>query len=1230
MIYRKRMLRHGPRTGVLATSIGALIATGGLSTTALGQDETDEEEAVASDDAIVVTGTRIRRNDFTSTNATITVTAEDMRNLGVTSVAEMVNQLPSNVAEITPETGTDSTFNMGASVANLRGLNANGGSRTLVLVDSRRVIGSNSSGVVDMNMIPTALVGRIETVTGGASATYGADAMAGVVNVIIDNNVEGVRVDLSYSTTSEGDGDDVNLSLGTGFEVFDRRGTITVGYDRQNQDGIANCVDAREICRRSFGIYQNGTQPIPLFAFAAPPYTPVVNQYFPGQPQYIISEGFRYARVPEGYFVNTCTTVNCIGGGTATPNSQAPTSGNLATGIYRLSDDGLTAVPFYDDLTQLQRSAMITAGEGPNAMTPFGQGALSYQGVPLIPEQTRDNLYTRFAYDFEGGVELETSFTYGKTESVSQQNSVRQSYFGPVTFPSNAFLTSDWGATQFLRDVYASRMIGVVPPNFATMMGGNATCAVAPFLGDPGGADVTTYDYPIGGCNGVSFGGGTMGLVKDMAPFVGRYNTTDTEQWTWTVGANGDLFEGGSWTWDASLSYGESQRDVDVQGWQSSRRLEMAMNSEWDSTVNRPVCAIDNQEPYQMTDPVYPNPPGGTQGDYWEWKWLQYITRSLSTNGAEGDDPQYYFDTLSGRNGYGAPCAPFNPFGNNMYPGSVEFAFPSILDASENAQTNLSISFSGDAWRGFGNAGPVQMAAGLDFRFNETNNGASQNNVLDRDFGLNFSDDWNGETETNEAFVEFEVPLLRDKPGVDYLMTNLAYRYTDNTTRRLAGAGNFNPDTEDARSIESWKASMVWRPVDLLTVRLTRSIDTRAPSGTELFTVNRAALEESCVFSNPFRPNDPATTANESQEEITFFGGDCVFFLGNGGNASLEEEQSTTETLGIVFTPTEVLAGLSISIDYYETDIVGGITGISGGQVATRCRNQLQANGWNLAEATYCENIVFGDPLVPEDDMFLTVNGPNGPEPNPAYPYVNIEELTASSENSMPFLSRGIDLSVSYNTQLSGGGFINGRILASRSLEQRVTQTGGVTLDGLGPTLDVSGQTGSQGIGSIWSWAAGAFTNYAPTPRISGNLFLTYNKNAFTTTGQIRYVGTGDLTNQTLWVAPGDCQTWYPGYSIFTPNNLNTATQCYDPARGQMVTDNDLPSWTTLNLTFEYDFSRSAASMERFESLSVYFDIDNVADKVPEQFTGNGTGAQNTTFFSIMGRTYRLGARMQF
>jgi outer membrane receptor protein involved in Fe transport len=1190
MSFRKRMLRHGPRTGVLAASIGALIATGGLSSTALGQDE-EEEEANAADDSIVVTGTRIRRDDFTSTNATVTVTAEDMRNLGVVSVAEMINQLPSNVADINPETNTDSTFNMGASVANLRGMNSTSGSRTLVLVDSRRVIGSNSSGVVDLNMIPTALVGRIETVTGGASATYGAHAMAGVVNVILDNNIEGVRVDLSYGTTAEGDGDDVNLSLGTGFEVFDRRGQITVGYDRQQSDAIGDCVVTREVCRRSFGVFQNGTS-----TMAFTPYAPMnTNQYFPGLPQYVLTEGFRYARPVEGYWTPT--------------GSSLPTDpGNLALGIYRLTADGLDVVPMYDELPQADRAVMLAAGEGPGAPTPFGQGAYAYAGVPVRPETTRDNLYTRFAYDFESGIELETSLTYGKTESLSQQNSARQSlFFNNSINPRNAFLQPEWGATQHLRDVYMSRLTAnsLVEPNHAAQMGG--TCGNAPFLGNPGDPDTTTYDYPTGptlGCNTT--------FIKDLGNWVERFNTTDTEQWTWSVGANGDLFEGGSWTWDTSLSYSESERFVDVQGWQSTRRLEMAMRSEWDSTANggagAAVCSIDNNEPYDGTDPVYPG--GGTWGEYWEYKWIQYLTRAVEVQNSP-ESPQHIFDTLSGRNGVGAPCAPFNPFGNTPYPGSLAFAFPSIIDGNSNEQTTASVLFSGDAWRGFGSAGPVRMAAGLDFRFDATDNGvAGQNNILDRDFGLNFSDDWNGETETQEAFVEFEVPLLRNMPAANYLSTTWGYRYTDNTTRRLAGAGNLSENQSDTRSIESWKLAMVWRPVELMTVRITRSNDTRAPSGTELFAVSRPAFSSSTPFTSPFRWNNTATPLNESQEEA------LQFAPGSSGNPSLQEETSTTETIGIVFQPTELLAGFSIAIDYSEIDIKGGINTLSAMDVANRCLQELQANGYTTADTIYCQNIVFGDPLVPEDDFLM--NNQDGTPNNPLYPFVNIEEISGSSINNAPFLTRAIDVTANYNTQLGGGGFINARLIAARSLEQQVNQTLFVSNPFLGPTFDVSGQTGSEGIASFWGWAAGAFTNYAPTPRISANAFLTYQKNAFSTTGQIRYVGSGDLNNQNLWLGPGDCRSGA------------TETVCYNVSRAQMITSNKLPSWTTLNLNFEYDFSASRFSFDRFESLSVYMNIDNVADRIPDFLTGNATGAQNPTFFSVTGRTYRMGVRMQF
>jgi hypothetical protein len=329
----------------------------------------------------------------------------------------------------------------------------------------------------------------------------------------------------------------------------------------------------------------------------------------------------------------------------------------------------------------------------------------------------------------------------------------------------------------------------------------------------------------------------------------------------------------------------------------------------------------------------------------------------------------------------------------------------------------------------------------------------------------------------------------------------------------------------------------------------------------------------------------------------------------------------------LVFTPTELLSGLSISVDYYETLIKGGITTIGSGTVASRCRDHIALTGdFSVpADSEYCNLIVFGPPDTNDTyQMWQPNTVPPNSVPNPGFAYSNIDEISGSSENSMPFLSRGIDISLSYNTQLAGGGLISGRVLASRALEQRVTQSPGVSNGGLGPTFDVSGQTGSQGFGSIWSWAAPLFTNYSPTPRISGNMFLTYQKNALSMTGQVRYVGRGDLTNQTLWLAPGDCGGFFNNAgTVFTP-------QCYDQSRSHMVSYNELPSWTTVNLNFEYDFSRSALSLDRFQSLSAYFNIDNVADKIPDYLTGNGTGAQNTTFFSVMGRTYRMGVRMQF
>jgi iron complex outermembrane receptor protein len=143
---------------------------------------------------IVVTGTRIPSPNLTSIAPVTTVGNADIKAQGVTRIEDITNALPQVFAGQGSMISNGST---GAATVNLRGL---GDSRTLVLIDSRRVMpGDPADPAADLNFIPAALVERVDVLTGGASATYGADAVAGVVNFIMLKNFEGVRIDAQYS-----------------------------------------------------------------------------------------------------------------------------------------------------------------------------------------------------------------------------------------------------------------------------------------------------------------------------------------------------------------------------------------------------------------------------------------------------------------------------------------------------------------------------------------------------------------------------------------------------------------------------------------------------------------------------------------------------------------------------------------------------------------------------------------------------------------------------------------------------------------------------------------------------------------------------------------------------------------------------------------------------------------------------------------------------------------------
>ena len=143
---------------------------------------------------LVVTGSRIPQPNLTSISPLTTVTSAEVKLTGTTNVEGLLNSLPSAFAGQTQGASNGSD---GTATVDLRGI---GAKRTLVLVDGRRLMpGDPNAEVPDLNNIPSALVDRIDVVTGGASAVYGSDAVAGVVNFIMKKNFEGVQVDYQYS-----------------------------------------------------------------------------------------------------------------------------------------------------------------------------------------------------------------------------------------------------------------------------------------------------------------------------------------------------------------------------------------------------------------------------------------------------------------------------------------------------------------------------------------------------------------------------------------------------------------------------------------------------------------------------------------------------------------------------------------------------------------------------------------------------------------------------------------------------------------------------------------------------------------------------------------------------------------------------------------------------------------------------------------------------------------------
>ena len=222
MLGRYRLARSVLASSV-SSAVGLISAQPALAAETAPSAQTVQE--------VIVTGSRLPRPDLEANSPIAILDRRQLEDRGFLTLDIALNRMP----QVTPSysSASNSPDAAGASYVDLRGL---GISRNLVLLDGRRVVGGNNANAVDLNTIPNPLIERVEVITGGASAVYGADAVAGVVNVILKRDFDGVELSGRTLISERGDGAEQDLSVTVGRSFT--RGRIMGGLEWTRRDGI--------------------------------------------------------------------------------------------------------------------------------------------------------------------------------------------------------------------------------------------------------------------------------------------------------------------------------------------------------------------------------------------------------------------------------------------------------------------------------------------------------------------------------------------------------------------------------------------------------------------------------------------------------------------------------------------------------------------------------------------------------------------------------------------------------------------------------------------------------------------------------------------------------------------------------------------------------------------------------------------------------------------------------
>lgn len=359
-------------SGVLLLAGASLgVLNGGVPASAVAQEsalaETRPAEQGATElEAIVVTGSRIARTGTFETPTPVTaISAEQLEAKAATTVIDLLRDIPA----LRPNRISGGGRSIGSSNFNMRSL---GPTRTLVLLDGQRLMDSSPVGGFDLNVIPAPLIERIDIVTAGASSVYGSDAVTGVVNVVLNDQLSGGKFDAQYNTSTHGDKESVSTSMAYGGGFADDRGRFIVAASYLDSPDILY-QGARDWGRRGYTLVPNAA------------YTPTNGQF-----RQLIVPDVRLSRMTPGGVITSAGPLRNIQFGTNGAQSPFVQGTNVGT-VWMQGGDGLMTQPDY---------------------------------LALVPSTQQKSLFGRGLFDVTPDVEahLDVLATQSKNESTNNFN----------------------------------------------------------------------------------------------------------------------------------------------------------------------------------------------------------------------------------------------------------------------------------------------------------------------------------------------------------------------------------------------------------------------------------------------------------------------------------------------------------------------------------------------------------------------------------------------------------------------------------------------------------------------------------------------------------------------------------------------------------------------------------------------------------------------------------------